>query len=89
MSTPALPYDPGVAMTRARELSDPMIELARDYGVAWLAAYEKVFDQMIEAQRRVTATTLTEGINALTAANAEFMRQLSAVYFRTLRQQLR
>jgi beta-galactosidase/beta-glucuronidase len=89
MSTPGFPQDADEAMKRVKELSDRMIELTQKNGVAWLEAYEKVLDQMVRLQERAAASTQIEWINALTAANAEFMREMSSVYFRTAREQLK
>jgi beta-galactosidase/beta-glucuronidase len=89
MSTPGFPQDADEAMNRVKELSDRMIELTQKNGVAWLEAYEKVLDQMVRLQERAAASTQIEWINALTAANAEFMREMSSVYFRTAREQLK
>jgi hypothetical protein len=44
---------------------------------------------MVRLQERAAASTQIEWINALTAANAEFMREMSSVYFRTAREQLK
>jgi hypothetical protein len=41
------------------------------------------------SQERAAASTQIEWINALTTAQADFMREMSSVYFRTAREQLR
>lgn len=89
MSTPSFPQDSDEAMKRVKELSDRLIAQTQKNGIAWLEAYEKVLDQMIRLQERAAAATQIEWINALTAANADFMREMSSVYFRTVREQLR
>jgi hypothetical protein len=81
--------DTDETVRRVRELSDRMIELTRKNGIAWLEAYEKVLDRMLRLQERAAASTQIEWINALTAANADFMREMSTVYFRTVREQLK
>ena len=88
MSTPGIPQDADEAIKRVKELSDRTIELAQKNGAAWLEAYEKVLEKMISLQEQAAASTQIEWINALTAANAEFMREMSSVYFRTVREQL-
>ncbi len=40
-------------------------------------------------QERAAASTQIDWINDLTSANAEFMREMSSVYFRTVREQLK
>ena len=89
MSTPSFPQDADEAMKRVKELSDRMIELTQKNFMAWLEAYEKVLARMIRLQERTAASTQIEWINALTAANADFMREMSTVYFRTMRDQLK
>jgi hypothetical protein len=89
MSTPNFPQDTDETVRRVRELSDRMIELTRKNGIAWLEAYEKALDRMLRLQERAAASTQIEWINALTAANADFMREMSTVYFRTVREQLK
>ena len=89
MSTPSFPQDLNEAMKRVKELSDRMIELTQKNGIAWLEAYEKVLNQMIRVQEQAAASTQVEWINALTTAQADFMREMSSVYFRTVREQLR
>ena len=89
MSNPGFPQDPNEAIKRVKELSDRMIELTQKNGIAWLEAYEKVLNQMIRVQEQAAASTQVEWINALTTAQADFMREMSSVYFRTMREQLR
>jgi hypothetical protein len=89
MSTPDFSQDAEEVVRRVKELNDRMIELTRKNGIAWLEAYEKVLDRMLRLQERAAASTQIEWINALTAANADFMREMSAVYFRTVREQLK
>ena len=89
MSTPNFPQDPNEAIKRVKELSDRMIELTQQNGIAWLEAYEKVLNQMIQVQERAAASTQIEWINALATAQADFMREMSSAYFRTVREQMR
>ena len=89
MSTSSFPQDPNDAMKRVKELSDRLIEQTQQNGNAWLEAYEKILNRMIGLQERAAAATQIEWINALTAANADFMREMTSVYFRTVREQLK
>ena len=89
MSTPSLPQDTDEAVKRVKELSDRLIELTKKYGVGWLEAYEKSLTRMLELQQRAAAATQIEWINTLAATNADFMREMSAVYFQTVRDQLK
>ena len=89
MSTPSLPQDTDEAVKRVKELSDRLIELTKKNGVGWLEAYEKSLTRMLELQQRAAAATQFEWINTLAATNADFMREMSAVYFQTVRDQLK
>jgi hypothetical protein len=87
MSTPSLPPDADEAVKRVKELSDRLIELTKKNGIGWLEAYEKSLTRMLQLQERAAAATQIEWINTLAATNADFMREMSAVYFQTVREQ--
>jgi hypothetical protein len=89
MSTPSMPQDADEAAKRVKELSDRMIELTKKNGLSWLEAYEKVLNGMLQLEERAAAATQIEWINALATTNAEFMREMSAAYFQTARDQLK
>jgi hypothetical protein len=89
MSTPSLPPDADEAVKRVKELSDRLIELTKKNGIGWLEAYEKSLTRMLQLQERAAAATQIEWINTLAATNADFMREMSAVYFQTVRDQLK
>ena len=89
MSTPSLPQDTDEAVKRVKELSDRLIELTKKNGVGWLEAYEKSLTRMLQLQERAAAATQIEWINTLAATNADFMREMSAAYFQTVRDQLK
>jgi len=58
-------------------------------GVTWLEAYEKILNRMLQLQQQAAAATQIEWINAVATANADFMREMSNVYFQTAREQLK
>ena len=89
MSTPSMPQDADEAAKRVKELSDRMIELTKKNGLSWLEAYEKVLNGMLQLEERAAAATQIEWINALATTNADFMREMSAAYFQTARDQLK
>jgi len=89
MSTPSMPKEADAAAQRVKELSDRMIELTKKNGLAWLEAYEKVLSNMLQLQERAIASSQTEWINALATTNANFMREMSAAYFKTAREGLK
>ena len=89
MTAPSMPEDVHEATKRVKELSDRLIELARKNGVTWLEAYEKILNRMLQLQQQAAAATQIEWINAVATANADFMREMSNVYFQTAREQLK
>jgi hypothetical protein len=89
MSTPSMPQDADEAARRVKELSDRLIELTKKNGISWLEAYENILNRMIQLQERASAATQIEWINSLAATNADFMREMSAAYFQTAREQLK
>jgi hypothetical protein len=89
MSTPNIPQDADEAVRRVKELSDQLIELTKKNGINWLEAYEKSLIRMLQIQERAAAATQIEWINTLAATNADFMREMSAAYFQTVRDQLK
>jgi hypothetical protein len=89
MSMPSMPNEADAAAQRVRELSDRMVEVTKKNGLAWLEAYEKVLSDMLQLQQRAIASSQIEWINALAATNANVMREMSAAYFRTVREGLK
>lgn len=89
MSMPGTPQDADEAVKRVKELSDRMIELTRKNGLAWIEAYERVLKEMLQLQERAAAATQIEWINALATTNADFIREMSTVYFQTVRDQIK
>jgi hypothetical protein len=89
MSVPSIPQDVDEAVQRVKELSDRLIELTRKNGISWLTAYEKTLNRILKLQEQAVVATQTEWINTLAATNADFMREMSAVYFQTVREQLK
>jgi hypothetical protein len=89
MSTPSLPPDADEAVKRVKELSDRLLELTKKNGIGWLEAYEKSLTRMLQLQERAAAATQIEWINTLATTQADFMREMSAVYFQTVRDQLK
>ncbi len=59
------------------------------YGTERLEAYERVLDKMLRLQERVAASTQLEWVNALAATSADFIREISTVYFQRAREQLK
>jgi len=89
MSIPSMPQDADEVTRRVKELSDRLIELTKKNGISWLEAYENILNRMIQVQQQAAAATQIEWINTLAATNADFMREMSAVYFQTAREHLK
>jgi hypothetical protein len=91
MSTPsgfAAP-DADAAVQRVRELSERLIELSKKNGLNWLEAYEKVLDSMLKLEEQVARGTNNEMITTLATTHADFVREVSQVFFGTFREQLK
>jgi hypothetical protein len=89
MPTPSMSKEADAAAQRVTELSDRMTELTKKNGLAWLGAYEKVLGNMLQLQQRAIISSQIEWINALATTNANFMREMSAAYFKTVREGLK
>jgi hypothetical protein len=89
MSTPGMSKEADAAAQQVKVLSDRMTELTKKNGLAWLGAYEKVFSNMLQLQQRAIASSQIEWINALASTNANVMREMSAAYFKTVRDGLK
>jgi hypothetical protein len=89
MSSPSLPQDADEAVKRVKELSDRLLELTKKNGIGWLEAYEKSLTRMLQLQERAAAATQIEWINTPATTQADFMREMSAVYFQAVRDQLK
>jgi hypothetical protein len=77
------------ATQRVRELSERVIEQAKQSGLSWLEAYEKVLESMLRLQQQAAQGTNVEWISSLATTQADFVREISRVYLDTVRQQLR
>jgi hypothetical protein len=86
---PSMSKEADAAAQRVTEFSDHMTELTKRNGLAWLGAYEKVLGNMLQLQQRAIVSSQIEWINALATTNANFMREMSAAYFKTVREGLK
>jgi hypothetical protein len=84
-----MPQEADEAAQRVKDLSDRMLELAKKNGLTWLQAYENILNAMLQLQERAAAATQIEWINAVATANADFVREMSSVYFQAARDQLK
>ena len=77
------------ATQRVRELSDRVIDQAKQSGLSWLEAYEKVLDSMLRLQQQAAQGTNVEWVSSLATTQADFVREMSKVYLDAVRQQLK
>jgi hypothetical protein len=89
MTSPSFTPDVEQATERVRELSERMIEQARQSGLSWLEAYEKVLGSMLRLQQQAAQGTNVEWVATLAGTQADFVREMSKVYLDTVRQQLK
>jgi hypothetical protein len=89
--TEATGFTPDVeqAAQRVRELSERVIEQAKQSGLSWLEAYEKVLESMLRLEQQAAQGTNVEWISTLATAQADFVREVSQVYLDAMRSQLR
>ena len=87
--TPSFTPDVEQAVDRVRALSDRMIELGKQNGLAWLEASEKVLESMLKLEEQVGKGSQLEWVNTLATTHADFVREMSKVYLETVRQQLK
>ena len=78
------------AMTeRVRELSEQMITQAKQSGLSWLEAYEKVLENLLRLHRQSAQGTTVEWVANLAAAQADFVREITKVYLGAARERLK
>ena len=75
-------------MVRVRELSEQFIEKSKEGGLAWLQAYEKVLESMLNLQQQAAASTQVEWVTTLANTSADFVREASRVYLDAVKSQL-
>jgi hypothetical protein len=89
MTSPSFTPDVEQATERVRELSERMIDQAKQSGLSWLEAYEKVLESMLRLQQQAAQGTNVEWVATLASTQADFVREMSKVYLDTVRQQLK
>jgi hypothetical protein len=77
------------ATRRVRELSEQVTEQAKRNGLAWVEAYERMLQNLLDLEEQAAKGTGAEWASTLATAHANFVRETSEVIFGTLRQQLK
>lgn len=88
-STSDGPGDLEAAATRVRELSEQVVEQAKQNGLVWLEGYERVLKNMLDLEQQAAKGTGADWATTLASTHANFVRETSEVVFGVLRQQLK
>lgn len=88
-STSDGPGDLEAAATRVRELSEQVVEQAKQNGLVWLEGYERVVKNMLDLEQQAAKGTGADWATTLASTHANFVRETSEVVFGVLRQQLK
>jgi hypothetical protein len=77
------------AAKRVRELSEQVVAQAKQNGLAWLEGYERVLKNMLDLEEQAAKGTGADWAVTLATTHANFVRDTSEVFFKTLREQLK
>lgn len=88
MTTPDGAENLEAATQRVRELGEQVAQQAKRNGLAWVEAYERILENMLELEEQAAKSSGAEWASTLATAHANFVRDTSEVIFKTIRQQL-
>jgi hypothetical protein len=74
---------------RIRDLNERILEAGKKAGGAYLDAYEKAAQSIVDYQEQVARQTDVEWVSTIVDAQAKFTRELTKVYVSTGRQLLK
>jgi hypothetical protein len=77
------------ATERIRELNERIIESSRKAGKAYLDSYEKVLKSIADFEERAGKSTQIEWVSAVTQAQADFTREIAAIWTASARDLLK
>jgi hypothetical protein len=81
--------DIDAAAQRVRDLSERVVQQAKENGLVWLEAYERVLKNMLDLEEQVAKGSGAEWATTLATTQANFVRETSEVFFGAVRQQLK
>jgi hypothetical protein len=81
--------DMEAAAKRVRELSEQVVDQAKKNGLAWLEGYERVLKNMLDLEEQAAKGTGADWVATLATTHANFVRETSEVFFKSLRDQLK
>jgi 16S rRNA C1402 (ribose-2'-O) methylase RsmI len=88
-TTPDSGSELDAAVARVRELSEQVVNLARQNGLVWLESYERVLRNLLNMQEQFAKGTGVEWASTLASTHANFVRETSEVVLGAMRDQLR
>ena len=87
MTVPDMSTDLEATAKRVKELSDQVAAQAKENGLAWLEGYEKVLKNMLDLEEQAAKGTGLDWATTLATTHANFVRELSEVFFSALSSQ--
>jgi hypothetical protein len=88
MTTPDGADNLEAATQRVRELGEQVAQQAKENGLAWVEAYEQMLENLLDLEERAAEASGAEWATTLATAHANFVRDTSEVFLKTVRQQL-
>ena len=74
---------------RIRDLNERILDAGKKAGGAYLTAYEKALQSIVDYQEQVAKQTDVEWVSTIVDAQAKFTRELARVYVSTGRELLK
>ncbi len=74
---------------RIRDLNERILDAGRKAGGAYLTAYEKALQSIVDYQEQVAKQTDVEWVSTIIEAQARFTRELTRLYVSTGRELLK
>jgi hypothetical protein len=88
MTTPDGGDNLEAAMQRVQELGEQVAQQAKQNGLAWVEAYEQMLENFLDLEEQAAKSSGAEWATTLATAHANFVRDTSAAFVKTVRQQL-
>ena len=88
MTTPDGGDNLEAATQRVRELGEQVAQHAKQNGLAWVEAYERTLENLLDLEEQAAEASGAEWATTLATAHANFVRDTSEVLLKTVRQQL-
>jgi hypothetical protein len=74
---------------RIRDLNEQILDAGKKTGGAYLDAYEKALESIVDYQQSAAKSTDVEFISSVVDAQARFTRELTEIYLKTAREFLK